>query len=93
MLESAFVPRIQERRSACHVIDIRNVGLMAAIELEPRPHASGARGIELQGKCFENGVVVRNVADVIQIAPFLNGTEAEIEDVLAVVERSLATVS
>src|SRR5213082_1600244 len=35
-----------------HVIDIRNYGLVAGIELEPRPGAPGARAFDCYLKCF-----------------------------------------
>ncbi len=56
-----------------HVIDIRNIGLMGAIELAPRPGAAGARGLEVHKRCFvEENVAVRNGLDILQFSPFLN---------------------
>ena len=55
------------------VIDVRNFGLMGAIELAPRGGAPGARGLEVHKRCFwEEDLVVRNGMDVIQFSPFLN---------------------
>ncbi|MFH3481220.1 omega-aminotransferase AptA [Xanthobacter variabilis] len=52
-----------------HVIDIRNIGLVAGIELEPRPGAPGARAYEVFLDCFEKGVLIRATGDVLAISP------------------------
>ena len=55
------------------VIDVRNMGLMGAIELAPREGAPGARGLEVHKKCFwEENIVLRNGMDCLQFSPFLN---------------------
>jgi beta-alanine--pyruvate transaminase len=55
------------------VIDVRNFGLMGAIELAPREGAPGARGLEIHKHCFWNeDLLVRNGMDILQISPFLN---------------------
>ncbi len=55
------------------VRDVRNFGLMGSVELESRPGAPGARGLEVHKTCFwEQDLVMRNGADTLQFAPFLN---------------------
>ena len=39
-----------------HIVDIRTIGLVAGIEMEPRPGAPGARGHEVFTKCYEADV-------------------------------------
>jgi beta-alanine--pyruvate transaminase len=56
-------------RGTAHVIDIRNYGLVGAVELEPRPGKPGARAFEVFVKCFEAGVMVRQTGDVIALSP------------------------
>ena len=54
------------------VVDVRNYGLMGAIELEPRAGAPGARGLEIHKRCFwDYDLVLRNGGDTLQFAPFL----------------------
>lgn len=91
-LETAFAERIHQLRGRRHVIDVRNFGLMGAVELAPRQGAPGARGFEAHVKAFEAGVMIRNGADVLQFAPFLNGTADEIDQVFTTVERLLETI-
>jgi beta-alanine--pyruvate transaminase len=52
-----------------HVIDIRNYGLIGAVEMEPRPGKPGARGYEVFVNCFERGVLVRQSGDIIAMSP------------------------
>ncbi len=55
------------------VIDVRNIGLMGAIELAPREGALGARGLEVHKRAFwEENLIVRNGMDCLQFSPFLN---------------------
>ncbi len=62
------------------VIDVRNIGLMAAIEMAPRDGAPGARGLEMHKRCFwEEDLMIRNGMDTIQISPFLNSRVADLE--------------
>ena len=57
------------------VIDVRNLGLMGAIELAPRDGAPGARGLEIHKRAFwEENLVVRNGMDILAFSPFLNST-------------------
>jgi beta-alanine--pyruvate transaminase len=60
------------------VKDVRNFGLMGAVELESRPGAPGARGMEVHKKCYwEQDLVLRNGMDTLQFSPFLNSRPDE----------------
>jgi beta-alanine--pyruvate transaminase len=52
-----------------HVIDVRNFGLMAGIELEPRPGQPGARAFDAFLRCYEKGVLIRTTGDTIALSP------------------------
>ena len=52
-----------------HVIDIRNIGLIGAIELDSRPGAPGERAYEAFRACFDAGVMVRVTGDIIALSP------------------------
>jgi beta-alanine--pyruvate transaminase len=75
------------------VIDVRNLGLMAAIEMAPRDGAPGARGLELHKKCFwEEDLMVRNGMDTIQISPFLNSNLADWEQAFEKIRRVMDSI-
>jgi beta-alanine--pyruvate transaminase len=67
-----------------HVIDIRNYGLIGAVELEPRPGKPGARGYEVFVKCFERGLLVRMSGDVIALSPPLIIEPAQITRIVEI---------
>jgi len=52
-----------------NVIDIRNIGLTASVELAPIPGKVGARGFDVFLKCFERGVLLRASGDIVPISP------------------------
>lgn len=56
-------------RDAPHVVDIRNIGLMGAVEFAPRPGAPGARGYQAFVSAFEAGLTVRMAGDLIAFSP------------------------
>jgi beta-alanine--pyruvate transaminase len=60
---------VHSLRDLPRVIDVRNIGLMAGIELEPRPGQAGARGLETLIGCFNAGLLVRVTADIIALSP------------------------
>lgn len=52
-----------------HVTDIRNLGLVAAIELESRPGAPGARATEAMKLAWAEGLMIRVTGDIIALSP------------------------
>jgi beta-alanine--pyruvate transaminase len=72
-----------------HVIDIRNIGLVGAIELAAREGAPGARAYDLFLNCFENGLLVRQTGDVIALAPPLIIEKAQIDRIVEILGAGL----
>ena len=52
-----------------HVIDLRSVGLMAGIELEPIAGRPGARAFDAFRKAYAAGILVRVTGDIIALSP------------------------
>ncbi|MEH6350677.1 MULTISPECIES: aminotransferase class III-fold pyridoxal phosphate-dependent enzyme [unclassified Pseudomonas] len=75
------------------VLDVRAIGLLCAVELEPRPGAIGARGSEVAQWCFEHGVLVRGSGDTIVISPPLVISPQEIAQVFDTLARALSQVA
>ena len=65
-------------RGKPHVTDIRNLGLMGALDLAPREGAPGARGYEVLNRCLKAGLLVRYTGDTIALSPPLIVSEDEI---------------
>lgn len=56
-------------KSLPHVIDIRNLGLVAAIELEPIPGKPTTRAMDCLQRCYDQGLLVRTAGDIIVLSP------------------------
>ena len=75
------------------VIDVRNMGLMGAIELAPRDGAPGARGLEIHKRAFwEENLIVRNGMDCLQFSPFLNSNVDDWQQAFDAVRRLIDSV-
>ncbi|MAY33057.1 MAG: aspartate aminotransferase family protein [Rhodovulum sp.] len=66
-----------------NVIDIRNLGLVAGIELASRPGAPGARATEAMKLAWDNGLMIRVTGDIIALSPPFIITEDEISMLFA----------
>ena len=84
---------VHSLRERPNVIDIRNYGLMAAIELSPRPDAPGARGYEALIKGLEAGLLVRATGDIIALSPPLIISEAEIAKLVEILGGVLSEIA
>jgi beta-alanine--pyruvate transaminase len=71
-------------RGLPNVIDIRNYGLIAAIEMAPREGAPGQRAFEVFTRCFhERDLLIRVTGDVIALSPPLIIEPAQIERIFS----------
>ena len=52
-----------------HVVDLRNLGLIAGIELQPIPGAPTRRAFQVFQACYERGLLVRTTGDIIALSP------------------------
>lgn len=91
-LEPAFEKAVHSLCDAPHVVDIRNVGLAAGIDIAPDLSSPGRRGYEVLTRAFaEQNLVLRVSGDTIALAPALVISEEEIArmvgGVRAVLER------
>jgi len=77
------------KRHDC-VIDIRNLGLVGAIELKPLEGKPTVRAFEAYLKAFEKGLLIRTTADIIALSPPLIISEAEIDMMVNILDDILA---
>jgi len=91
-LERPFADLLHAFDDHPKVIDVRNFGLMGAIELAPRKGAPGARGLEIHKRCFwKENLVVRNGMDTLQISPFLNSRIDDLQQAFDTLRRVIDT--
>jgi len=91
-LEKIWEDAIHALKGLPHVIDIRNFGLVGAIELEPMEGRPTKRAFSAFLKAWEKGVLIRTTGDIIALSPPLIISEEEIArlfDTLAQVLREL----
>ena len=88
----AFEKAVHALRGHPHVKDIRNLGLVAGVELEPRAGQPGARAYEAFLKCFEKGLMARFTGDILAFSPPLIINEDQIQEMFSIVGDALKTV-
>ena len=76
-----------------HVIDIRSIGLVAGIELEPRPGAPTKRAMELFHACFDNGLLVRATGDIIALSPPLILERSHIDEMFGMLADQIRLIA
>ncbi len=89
-LEGLWEDAIHALRGLPHVIDIRNFGLVGAIELEPIAGKPTKRAFSAFLRAFERGLLIRTTGDTIALSPPLIISREEIArlfDILAGVLR------
>jgi len=72
-----------------HVIDIRNLGLVGAIELAPRDGAPSTRAYDVFVDCFRKGLLIRVTGDIIALSPPLIIETSEIDDIVSIIADAL----
>ncbi len=68
-LSEDWTSAFHDLRDRRNVIDIRTLGLIAGIELEPRPGAPGKRAYDVFVDCFQRGLLIRVTGDIIALSP------------------------
>ncbi len=92
-----LAPYWEERMHALkglpHVIDIRNIGLIGAVEFEPDPAQPGKRAFDRFVQAFEQGLLVRQTGDIIALSPPLIITKDEIDQLFDIFAKVLKTAN
>ena len=91
-LAPAFEAAAHSLKGAPHVIDVRNLGLVAGIELSPREGAPGARAAQVFQACFDRGLMVRYTGDILAVSPPLIINEDQIGQIFDTIAQVLKEV-
>ncbi|WP_055047664.1 aspartate aminotransferase family protein [Devosia sp. A16] len=75
-----------------HIIDIRNLGLIGAIELEPIAGQPTKRAFSAFVKAFETGILIRTTGDIIAMSPPLIISKAQIDELIGTLGSILKTL-
>jgi beta-alanine--pyruvate transaminase len=88
-LASYWEEAIHSLKGLPHLIDIRNLGLVAAVEFEPIPGQPNARAMDCLQRCFDKGLLVRVAGDIIALSPPLIITKEQIDQLVDIFARVL----
>ena len=91
-LEPVLEGAMHALRGAAGVIDIRNMGLAAAIDLDPIPGKPGLRGMKVFEHGIEEGLLLRLAGDSIAVGPPFISTPDEIAKMCEGLGRAIAYV-
>jgi beta-alanine--pyruvate transaminase len=88
-----FENTLHSLKGARHVIDIRNLGLVGAVELESRGVPGFTRAFDVFNRLFERDVFIRPIGDTIVLSPALIISEAEIDRIVETIADVLPQIS
>ena len=91
-LGAYFEDGVHSLRGLPNVIDCRNLQLIGAVELAPRPGAPGARGLDVHNGAWERGVFVRAIGDTVAFCPPLIAERRHLDTMFGVVAEVLRDV-
>ncbi len=72
---------LHQLRGLPHVVDVRNLGLVGAIELEPIPGRPTERAVGVFRQAFDKGLMIRTTADTIALSPPLIVEKGQIDQI------------
>ena len=92
-LAAYFEQGVHSLQGLPNVIDCRNLGLIGAVELAPRPGAAGERGYEAFEKCWDRGVYVRPIGDALAFCPPLIAEKKHLDQMFGTVGEVLKSLN
>ncbi|MBL8587646.1 MAG: aspartate aminotransferase family protein [Methylobacteriaceae bacterium] len=82
-MEERWMEAVMTLRSQPNVLDIRTMGITAAIDLASRPDAVGKRAYDaMETGYHDHGIMLRITADTIALTPPLIATDAQIDEII-----------
>lgn len=88
-LQGYFAQALHALRGLPRVIDIRNIGLVGGVELEPIAGEPTRRAFAVFLDCWQQGVLVRTTGDTVALSPPLIIDEAQIDRLVGAVGEAI----
>jgi beta-alanine--pyruvate transaminase len=88
-MEPAFQDAAFSLRGLPNVIDIRGMGLVAGIELQPRAGKPTDRAVRIFHRCFDAGVLVRTTGDIVALSPPLTVEAGHIDRIFGTLGEAI----
>ncbi|MEN9626841.1 MAG: hypothetical protein RJA10_67, partial [Pseudomonadota bacterium] len=87
-LSPYFIDAVHSLADAPGVVDIRSVGLMAAVEVAP-VGGPGARGHELQKKLYDIGLNLKSTGDSLIVAPPFIAERHHVDEIVSKIREAI----
>jgi beta-alanine--pyruvate transaminase len=84
-----FEDAVHSLKGLPHIIDLRNIGLVAGIELEPRAGKPGTRAYDVFVDCFNSGLLIRVTGDIVALSPPLIVEKPQIDQMFDMLGTAL----
>lgn len=88
-LEDYWEQAVHSLKQSPYVIDIRNLGIIAGIELEPIAGHPTQRAYDCLVRCFEKGLLIRTTGDIIALSPPLMLQKHHIDQMIELLSETL----
>ena len=88
-MEGIFGDALHSLKGEPNVIDVRNIGLIGAVELAPIEGQPTTRAIDVFRTCYDNGVIIRTTGDTLAFSPSLNIEDNQIDKFIETVRAAL----
>jgi beta-alanine--pyruvate transaminase len=85
--------KLHSLRDCPHVIDIRNIGLIGAVELQPISGEPTKRAFSAFLKAYEDGLLIRTTGDIIALSPPLIITKDQIDEIVDGLRKVLNSIN
>jgi beta-alanine--pyruvate transaminase len=88
-LQDHFAERVHSLRGEPHVVDVRNIGLVAGIELQPLAGEPTKRAFGIFLDLYARGLMVRTTGDTIALSPPLIISREQIDQIVEMIREGL----
>ena len=88
-----FENQLHSLKDVPKVIDIRNYGLVGAIQFDPSVAANGPIGLDFQKGCYQRGVMVRTMGNIVAFSPPLTIEANHIDRLVATLRETAEDMS
>ena len=93
-LEPAWADAVMTLKGLPNVLDIRQLGLTAAVDLASKPDAFGKRGYDAMENAFHSqGLMIRPSGDTLALTPPLIVTEDQIGEIVEKTAKAIRSVA
>lgn len=88
-LEGYFEDALHSLKGEPNVIDVRNIGLIGAVELQGIEGQPTARAMQIFRECYDNGLIIRTTGDTLAFSPPLIIEKEQIDLIVDTVKTAL----